>query len=185
MLLRGLEAAGYRVLQEPLEEWGSLLDDFYADLARDAKPAPSALPFSLKVLEGFAGNGGGGGDDIWVYERSPATCKEVFTKMLLDDKRITADEWGVFCKYYDVLAWEPDLVLYVNTPVETCLERVQQRGRACEEDISYVYLRRLEFAYRFRLTHVPCLMLDGLLPPDQLAIKAAELIASFSKQASI
>lgn len=119
-----------------------------------------------------------------VFERSPATCKEVFTKMLLDDKRITADEWGVFCKYYGILAWEPDLVLYVNTPVETCLERVQQRGRACEAEISYVYLRRLEFAYRFRLARAHCVSLDGLLPPDQLALRAAEAITSFSKRAA-
>ena len=46
-----------------------------------------------------------------------------------------------------VQAAKPDLVIYLQTPVDTLLERVEQRNVSYEQDISRDYLTRLADAY--------------------------------------
>lgn len=161
-----------QVFKEPLDEWGDLLDAFYADATA------CALQFSLTVLLGF---------DVpfaqrtCVVERSPMTCRQVFTQLLLDDGTLSREAWDLFSAYHDVLGWTPDAIVYIDTPVNTCLERVRCRGRACEAKLDVVQLRRIEYKYDMMLRgcSVPVVRVDGTLPPEELHAAVINAVRPF------
>jgi deoxyadenosine/deoxycytidine kinase len=166
-VLEALGGLGVPVVQEPLDDWGELLDAFYAS------PSEWGLAFSLKVLAGF--------DDAHqhetcIVERCPLSCRHVFTQMLFNDGHLTQEEWDLFKDYADTLGWAPDVIVYIDTPAHVCLERVRSRARPCEASVDLTYMRRLEFQYDTLLKYcqVPVVRLDGLLPPADLAKAATD-----------
>lgn len=146
---------------EPVEEWADLLKLYYAS------PAEWALPFSLKVLLSFRAPAA---TPTCIVERSPLASRHVFSQLLYNEGALNVQEWDLFKEYHDLLKWEPDLIFYVDTPPQTCLERVAARARRGEAGIDLEYLRKVEFQYAnmLRFTDVPVVRFDGTLPPEQL-----------------
>lgn len=75
----------------------------------------------------------------------------LFARVNLDD-----DEYRLYEQVYAHLSVEipvPDLVLYLQAPVEVLLERVQRRGVQCELGMDPDYLRRLSDAYTHFFHH--------------------------------
>jgi deoxyadenosine/deoxycytidine kinase len=75
----------------------------------------------------------------------------LFARVNLDD-----DEYRLYEQVYAHLSVEipvPDLVLYLQAPVEVLLERVQRRGVPCEMGMDPDYLRRLSDAYTHFFHH--------------------------------
>lgn len=76
----------------------------------------------------------------------------LFARITLSD-----DEFGLYHRIYSHLAPQaptPDLVIYLQAPVETLMERINRRGNPFERNISEEYLRRLtdrytEFFYQY------------------------------------
>lgn len=69
----------------------------------------------------------------------------LFAELTLDEH-----EFGLYEQVYAHLtldAPQPDLVIYLQAPVDTLLERIQQRGRHYEQRVDPAYLRRLSDAY--------------------------------------
>lgn len=161
-VLAALGRLGVPVVPEPLDQWGTLLDAFYAS------PSEFGLAFSLKVLASFDA---AHRHETCIVERCPLSCRHVFTQMLFNDGHLTQDEWDLFKDYADTLGWAPDAIMYIDTPAHVCMERVKSRARPCEAQVDLLYLRRLEFQYDtlLRYCNVPVVRLNGLLPPDQLA----------------
>jgi deoxyadenosine/deoxycytidine kinase len=69
----------------------------------------------------------------------------LFARMNLKDDEF--DLYGQIYQQMQVKAAKPDLVIYLQTPVETLLERVEQRNISYEQDIPRGYLMRLSDAY--------------------------------------
>jgi deoxyguanosine kinase len=70
---------------------------------------------------------------------------DLFARMTLDD-----EEYGLYRQVYDRLAIDPprpDLVVYLQAPVDVLLERIARRGIAHESLIDRSYLTRLNEAY--------------------------------------
>jgi deoxyadenosine/deoxycytidine kinase len=134
------------MIPEPIEKWGDLLDLFYAN------PGTWALPFSLKVLLTFRE---AGTYQTCVSERCPLSCRHVFTHMLANDGTLSQNSYDIFKEFYDILAWTPDVIVYIDTPIATCLERITQRGRESEvQGIDIHYLRRIQFSYETMLKFI-------------------------------
>lgn len=152
------------VFQEPLHEWGEMLDLYYADQAR------WALPFSLTVLLSFVEPGRHAAGPC-VVERSPLACRHVFSQLQFNDGKLTQDQWDLFKDYYDVFGWKPDVLVYVQTPADECHRRIEARGRPAEAALDLQYLKRLEFQYEtmLRYADVPVVRVDGAAPPDAVA----------------
>jgi deoxyguanosine kinase len=58
---------------------------------------------------------------------------------------------------------KPDLVIYLEAGIDTCLKRIKQRGREFETNMSAEYLKRLKEAYNgffFRYTDSPLLVVN-------------------------
>jgi deoxyadenosine/deoxycytidine kinase len=69
----------------------------------------------------------------------------LFARVTLDD-----DEFLLYQKVYEQLtidAPQPDLVVYLQAPVDTLLQRIQQRGILSEQAIDREYLNQLNEAY--------------------------------------
>jgi deoxyguanosine kinase len=70
---------------------------------------------------------------------------DLFARMTLDD-----EEYGLYRQIYDRLAIaapRPDLVVYLQAPVDVLLDRIARRGIAFEGLIDRSYLTRLNDAY--------------------------------------
>ncbi len=70
---------------------------------------------------------------------------DLFARMTLDD-----EEYGLYRQVHERLAIDapkPDLVVYLQAPVDVLLERIARRGIAHESLIDRSYLTRLNEAY--------------------------------------
>jgi len=78
----------------------------------------------------------------------------LFARLTLDD-----EEFGLYEQVYAKLSIDapvPDLVVYLQAPVDTLLERIARRGIHYEQSIERRYLERLTEAYaRFFLEYDP------------------------------
>ncbi len=69
----------------------------------------------------------------------------LFAKLTLDD-----EEYGLYEQVYTRLAVDaplPDLVIYLQAPIDVLLERIERRGLRYEQQIERSYLERLQEAY--------------------------------------
>ncbi|MDY0068087.1 MAG: deoxynucleoside kinase [Steroidobacteraceae bacterium] len=77
----------------------------------------------------------------------------LFARLTLDD-----EEFGLYEQVYDRLAVDappPDLVIYLQAPVDVLLERIERRGVRYEQQIERAYLEKLQDAYA-RFFHDYC-----------------------------
>lgn len=101
-----------------------------------------------------------------VLERSIYCDRYVFAKNCYQSGLMKKTEWQLYCKLWDWLEsnWcaEPDKIVYLRTPANVCLERIEARGRAEEAAIPIEYLRDLEVLHDEWLTDNPkAIMIDG------------------------
>ncbi len=69
----------------------------------------------------------------------------IFAKLNLDE-----EEYALYRQIYQHLqlkATKPDLVIYLQTPIDALVARVEERNISYEQDISREYLQRLAEAY--------------------------------------
>ena len=153
---------GYTVHQEPIDEWGDLLDLYYTD------PTTWSLAFNLKVLHSFHAYPKAPGR--LVVERSPGACRHVFGQLAYNDNHLSPAAWDVFKEYHELLGWEPSVYIYIDTPPSDCYQRLVCRGRPCESGVTEEYLRRIEFQYQnfLKFTKVPVLTVDGTQEPSKI-----------------
>lgn len=133
---------GSELLLEGAEE-NPFLDRFYRD------PRQAALPLQLFFL--FQR----------VEQLTRLRQRDIFQPVrvadfLLEKDRLFAgltldsDELALYEQTYhhlDPVAPRPDLVVYLQAPVDVLLERIRRRGRPCEVAIERDYLQRVVDAY--------------------------------------
>jgi deoxyadenosine/deoxycytidine kinase len=83
---------------------------------------------------------------VIISERSVATDKNVFAKMLYDDGYIDMAEIACYNLWYDVLLKNVQMntLIYVKTSTQVCKNRINKRKRAGEDGISEQYLDNLD-----------------------------------------
>lgn len=83
---------------------------------------------------------------IFLTERCLDTDYHVFTKMLQAEGSINSLEMQLYERLLRQLqstATKLSAIIYVNTPPNICFDRIKQRGRHGEEEISLEYLKSL------------------------------------------
>lgn len=74
----------------------------------------------------------------------------------------------------------PDLVVFLDTPVDVCLDRIDSRGKTAEMFEESALMERIARSYREVLAHeaggAPVLVLDGAAPPMEIHAKIIERI---------
>lgn len=127
------------VFLEPINEWNEWLTLFYKD------PTKWGMSFAIRVLLSF---------NKWIdnnftafYERSPLANRFVFSEIQYEKKQISELEWQLYSDIYDKLSWVPDIIIYIKTDPEKCMERMQQRNRKCEDNVPLDYLTKVHEKY--------------------------------------
>jgi len=164
-LLKELENRGYFVFQEELSDWGELLDRFYSDEKRWMCSLQTAILHSMHQqylqIQTLS-------HDVVFVERSPQSSM-IFVKNGVRQGFMDAEETRIVENLYELLKWSPYMSFYVNTPVDLCYERVKNRNRRCENQISVEYLTFLHDEYSRTYSRCDHLMLNGTLDTRTLA----------------
>jgi deoxyguanosine kinase len=136
------ESLGYDLMLERAEE-NPFLERFYRD------PVGAALPTQLFFLFQRVGQ-------IQELRQNDLFSPVRVTDFLLEKDRLFAEltlgpeEFRLYEQVYEQVAVDapvPDLVVYLQAPVDVLAHRIRRRGIAYELDIQPDYLRRLNEAY--------------------------------------
>lgn len=124
-------------LDEPVDVWESIKDSsgetilskFYADQDKYAfsfqmMAYVSRIARLRQILRSHP-------NSIIITERSVLTDKNVFAKMLYDDKKIEEINYQIYLQWFDEFSQDLPLIgiIYVKASAETCYNRVIKRGR--------------------------------------------------------
>jgi deoxyadenosine/deoxycytidine kinase len=101
-----------------------------------------------------------------ILERSVFCDRYVFAENCYRTGLMEASEYQLYRGLWEFLVTnycvEPDLILYLRTPAETCLERIVKRGRSEEAGIPLEYLQQLEHLHdEWLVDHPKAIVLDG------------------------
>lgn len=133
--------AGETLLERP--EDNPFLARFYEDMARYALPAQ--LTFLFQRVDQLRGVG-----QLDMFRRATVGDFMLDKDPLFARLNLADAEYRLYEKVYAHVRPEapvPDLVIYLQAPVETLVERVKERGVEYERTISPHYLARLADAY--------------------------------------
>lgn len=101
---------------------------------------------------------------IIISERSVFTDREIFAKMLYDDKKIEEIEYNIYLKWFDEFVKDIPVsgIIYVKTDPEICDNRVIKRNRK-GENIPLSYLKNCYNYHENWLNNetIPVLTLNG------------------------
>jgi deoxyadenosine/deoxycytidine kinase len=151
--------AGDALLERP--EDNPFLARFYADMARYA--LPTQLNFLFQRIDQLRGVG-----QLDMFRRATVGDFLLDKDPLFARLNLSDAEYRLYEKVYSHLKPEaptPDLVIYLQAPVETLIERVRERGIDYERAISPHYLARLADAYSryfYRYEEAPLLILNSV-----------------------
>ena len=174
--------AEWHLLPEPVEEWNrnGELTNFYQ---REALPRVSLdrwkAAFSLQqnIVQSYLNRAPL--PNRVVMERGTWSALTVFTPLAklhptMEDKLYQLAQRD--SRLSDLM---PDVIIYVDTPAEVCMERIRNRGLDYEASISWSYLKDLELAYQQALESYPGMVyrVDGTLPRHVLALNVANIIS--------
>ncbi len=142
------------------------LEDFYADMS--AWAFHSQVFFLSRRLRDL--NRLMNVPQTVVQDRSVYEDAEIFAKNLYRQGWIRERDWACYRELYETLVElipPPDLVIYLRASVPTLLQRIEQRGREFEKNISPQYLEQLNQLYEewiagFRLCPVLIVPADRL-----------------------
>ena len=144
-ILKELEKRGCVVFPEDIGTWKPILDAFYNNPQRWTFTLQMGILNSLhdqyrqmKELSSV--------NTIIFMERDPSSSK-IFAEICKADGFMTNDEYKIYQGIFEKLIWQPDIKLFINTNVMTCMERIRKRGRECEKDIKHAYLEKLAIGY--------------------------------------
>lgn len=163
----------FKIYKEEVSKWQEegWLNKFYEDMKKNS------FGFQMRVLlsQFEQGNSFYHIDritplyDIIISERSPLTNRHVFGEILLDDGDLQPIEYELFNKYFEKLAWFPNIIIYIHVSPNICLERVMKRNRGSEKLIPLEYLEKLDMKYEKLLkNHKKVYRIDGTLSVDEI-----------------
>jgi len=146
--------ANSEVVDEPVEMWKSLTDSdgknilglFYENIPRWGYSFQNVACITrmMKIEDTIQKT-----KSKYIFlDRSLATDKNVFEKMLYDNKQITEIEhqmYNLWCDfYYKYIRPElNNIIIYLRCTAETAKSRINKRGRKEEDAISLEYLKDL------------------------------------------
>lgn len=136
-----------RFIDEPVNEWSNIKDNdksilelFYENKEKYSFTFQilayiTRLRLLLDSIEKYP-------EDILICERSIFTDKFVFAKMLKEQGYIDDIQWKTYNYWFDTFENKVNYnyIIYVNTEPMLCFERIKQRNRNGESDISLDYL---------------------------------------------
>jgi thymidylate kinase len=157
-----LEAKGFSVFREPIDEWP--LAEFYQD------PKSGIFPLHMAILRTLQPKGTG------LYERSLLSSRWVFWEWAL--ARGLASHHATYDYFYEKHAWQPDLYIFLSKTPEECHRSIQVRGQTGDTHVTLQYLQELDELYKKLVLKVPCkvYVINALAPPVEIHDKILSIL---------
>ena len=138
-----------KFLTEPIDTWTNyygvnMLNEFYQNKNTNAFKFQWLAFMSVykQIMESY------GNYDILICERSPHTVRHIFIEMLREDGCLDEIEYKLLTDFIDTVLEHTNFpehkFIFLDESTQTCLERIQQRGRIEEKDINIDYLKNLK-----------------------------------------
>lgn len=159
-------------IDEPIDDWNKITDNnnktifecFYQDKNR------YSFPFQLTTLvtrykklketielikKRNKQNKSRIQNSIIITERCIFSDHCIFTKMLYDTGFITKMEYSIYMEYYNefIKISQPIQYIFINTNIQTCLNRINKRLRSEEKSISHDYIHLCHNYYKSFIEH--------------------------------
>ena len=146
--LKNLNNDNIVFVDEPVDEWLNIksngknaLELFYEDQDKNSFwfQVLAYITRLRNLLETIKKNP----NKIIITERSIYTDKYVFAQMLFDSGKISDIEFQIYNYWFDTFENETkiDVILYVNTEPEECMNRIKTRNRSEESSVELDYLK--------------------------------------------
>lgn len=165
------------IVTEPVEDWKELLHNFYED------PKRWALSLNLHVLTSFNQNSYKG---IQLIERSPMACKYVFAESNYKAGYMSNTDMLIFDKVFDKFRWQPLATIYIKTDPKVCFERMNNRSRDCEKNVSLEYIEDIHNHYEKIMQNIVHLIhgkrlfiVDGNQSKEEIASAVKDILARY------
>lgn len=140
------------IVEEPIDTWLGLKDEnnnnilklFYTDIKRWVYSFQNIAYITrmTKITEAIQSN-----NKLIFLDRSIDTDKNVFEKMLYDDKVLSEIEhqmYNLWCDFYTkYINPNKNFIVYLRCNPSTAYQRIQKRGREEEKNITFEYLEKL------------------------------------------
>lgn len=149
--LKAVEAAGYKVMYEPVDKWSeemingkSMFEMYYKDkqkygFAFQMLVLQSQVQEMIEYIRAHP-------RDIIICERSILTNFKVFAQLMYEEGTIDDYSFRVYKMWYEfATSLLPPIsgILYLRVSPETCVQRIIKRNRKGEEMININYLKAL------------------------------------------
>lgn len=174
-LIAGLKGLGYYTKPEPIKErWGTLLNMYFTD------PKRWGMALQLEILKwyGQIRKELDGNHRELILERSPSTAYNVFVAYMYDSGVLTGIEKGLLDHYYRADMWQPDVTIYIRTPVEICHERV--KARSCNDSgdkfVDLTLLTALHTRHESLYNKDSVKIIDGSQPAEKVLAEAVQVL---------
>jgi deoxyadenosine kinase len=135
---------GLDVYYEPVED-NIYLEDFYRDTARYSFPTQIyLLNRRFQQHQEIIWRGRGAVQDRTIYEDA------IFARMLADSGLMEERDYQTYVSLFRHMSrfmCKPTAIIYLDVSAERSLERIGERGRAVEGNISLTYLQQLHTEY--------------------------------------
>ena len=85
-----------------------------------------------------------------IQDRSIYEDVEIFAQTIYEDGNMSIVDYENYQELFSIMVSylrKPDLIIYLETPVDNLIERILKRGRDYERTIDPAYLRKLNTAY--------------------------------------
>ena len=135
-------------LPEPVEVWNTIRDENNITMLEKYYDDQKKYAFSFQMmayisrLTSLRAAVKTGLYDLILTERSLFTDREVFARMLYDDKKIEQIEYTIYLKWFDdfIADLPPVQFIYLQSDPGVAFQRVKKRARQGESNISLAYL---------------------------------------------
>jgi deoxyadenosine/deoxycytidine kinase len=187
-LVEYLKSLGtYLFVDEPVNEWltikdkdgSNALECFYKDKKENAFcfQILAYITRLKKLMDKLKNNPS---NVIIITERSIETDRNVFAKMLYEDGFLSSIEWETYNYWFNTFkdVSKVDLIIYIKTSPEKCLERINKRNRVEESNIKLDYLEKCNKYHDdwLQLLNESIIIIDGHKSVDTIRNEVIEII---------
>lgn len=135
-----LQTEGVIFVPEPIDDWNAIVDERGETMLSKFYKFQESYAFSFQMMAYISRISAlrklikKNPNAIIITERSVHTDRQVFAKMLYDDKKIESVKYQIYLKWFDEFIQEIPItgIIYVRASPDICYERVHKRGRIGE-----------------------------------------------------
>ena len=134
-IINTLKQNNFKTIEEPVKNiWKQYLPIFYNNKKR------WSFCFQMEILHWFTELqtiiNTFDYNQLIIIERSALSAIEIFTKDLLENEYLSEWEYTLLLKFYFLIQWKPNYIIYLKCDPDIALNRIQKRNRKGESKIN-------------------------------------------------